>query len=111
MQQNLANKKSLFERIGGESTIHAVVDRMYKKMMQDPVLQPFFVGVDMAYLQRSQVECMIEAFGGPCPYASAYLKEASGRIKYYEAIAPYLQETLVELQVSPALITEVLNLR
>ena len=104
MAQNSAKKSSLFERIGGEGIIHAVVDKMYQKIEKDPVLQPFFNGVDMSYVRRSQIEYMVEVFGGSYPYAT-------GRVKHFEAVEPYLKEALTEMHVSPALITEILNLR
>jgi hemoglobin len=39
---------SLYERLGGEKAISAVVDKFYEFMLADPVVAPFFAETDMA---------------------------------------------------------------
>ena len=39
--------KCLFERLGGEAAIKAVVDKFYEFMLADPITAPFFANTDM----------------------------------------------------------------
>ncbi len=61
-------KPSLYERIGGEETVKQAVEIFYKKILEDPMLQPFFAGIDMDRLYKKQVSFMTFAFGGPSDY-------------------------------------------
>jgi two-component system chemotaxis sensor kinase CheA len=44
------NEKSLMVRIGGISAVDAAVELMYRKIMKDPELTPFFENVNMIML-------------------------------------------------------------
>ena len=47
--------KTLYDRLGGDATIWAAVNRMYDKIMADPELWPFFEGLDMVAQTTKQV--------------------------------------------------------
>ena len=38
---------SLYDRLGGQGAINAVVDKFYEYMLSDPITAPFFKGTDM----------------------------------------------------------------
>lgn len=112
------DKNSLYNRLGGLSAVNAAVEKMYDKILRDPLLSPFFAGLDMARQRRSQVAFMITAFGGPHQYTGADLTKAhAGLVKdkglsdvHFDAVAGHLKAALTELDVPSALITEVLTL-
>lgn len=39
--------RTLYERLGGEGAISAVIDKFYKFMLADPTTAPFFANSDM----------------------------------------------------------------
>lgn len=112
------DKDSLYHRLGGLSAVNAAVEKMYDKILRDPLLSPFFAGLDMARQRRSQAAFMIMAFGGPHQYTGADLTKAhAGLVKdkglsdvHFDAVAGHLKAALAELDVPSALITEVLTL-
>lgn len=59
--------KTLYELIGGEDNIRKLVTAFYQRVLNDPLLQPFFEGVSVDKLQRMQVSFFSIALGGPEP--------------------------------------------
>lgn len=61
MQVPLAGKpesaKSIYQRLGGRPAVLAAVELLYQKMLADPELAHFFVGVNMEKLMAHQVRC------------------------------------------------------
>jgi len=112
------DQNSLFSRIGGITAVNAAVEKMYEKILQDPLLQPFFAGLDMARQRRSQAAFMVMAFGGPHHYTGADLTRAHARMvkekglsdQHFDAVAGHLKSALTDLKAPPALISEVLAL-
>jgi chemotaxis signal transduction protein/truncated hemoglobin YjbI len=107
---------SLFERLGGDDTVEAVVDIFYSKIMSDDSLTPFFDGVDMDRLSFMQRLFLTGAFGGPEAYTGRSLREAHKPLvekkglgeAHFSAVAGHLKATLEDLNVSSDLIGEVL---
>ena len=60
---------SLYERLGGERAIAAVVQDFYGRVLSDPELAPFFAGVETERLARMQREFFAAALGGPIRYS------------------------------------------
>lgn len=116
--QDTADKNSLFNRIGGKAAVTAAVDKMYDKILQDPLLKPFFADLNMANQRRSQVAFMVMAFGGPHHYTGADMTKAHAKLvkekglsdAHFDAVAGHLKASLMELNVPAALIGEVLAL-
>ena len=114
----MTENKSLFERIGGMDAVKATVDKMYDKILADPLLIPFFKDLDMARQRRSQTAFMVMAFGGPHAYTGDDLTNAHARLVKYQglsevhfgAVAGHLKASLEELKVPADLINEVLTL-
>ena len=48
------NEKSLYDRLGGEKPLSAVVDKFYEFMMVDPEVNHFFKNVDMKNQAQKQ---------------------------------------------------------
>jgi hemoglobin len=66
----------LYERLGEQEGIRAVVDDFYDRLLDDEQLGPFFEGADMELLRRTQTDFLCEAAGGPETYDAAPVREA-----------------------------------
>ena len=53
---------SLFDRLGGDSAVDAVVDEFYTRLLKDKGLSMFFEGVSIAKLKRHQKRFLKMAF-------------------------------------------------
>lgn len=112
MQQN-----TLYTRIGGREAIQAAVAKMYEKILDDRILQPFFKDVDISTLRRSQTAFIVMAFGGPHNYTGQGLREAHQKYVdqglsdlHFDAVATHLGAALSELGVEKSLIDEVMHI-
>jgi hemoglobin len=63
----------LFERLGGAPGIANVVDDMYRRVLDDSELAPFFANVSMERLRRMQFQFIASALDGPIEYTGAEL--------------------------------------
>jgi hemoglobin len=77
---NIAEEeKSLYQRLGGYDTVAAVIDDFFKRMMGDPTLGRFFIGLSTDSKRRAQqltVDFVCSATGGPCLYTGRDMKTA-----------------------------------
>jgi hemoglobin len=71
-----AAEVSIYDAIGGEPALVAVVDDFYGRVLADPQLASFFAGANMPKLKGRQVEFFAAALGGPDVYQGAGLREA-----------------------------------
>ncbi len=70
-----AGEVSIYESIGGESALVAVVDDFYVRVLADPQLSGFFAGTNMPKLKGRQVEFFAAALGGPDFYEGASMRQ------------------------------------
>jgi hemoglobin len=66
---------SVYELIGGEPALVAVVDDFYERVLGDPQLAPFFAGAHMPKLKGRQVEFFAAALGGPDAYHGGGMRQ------------------------------------
>ena len=104
-------KGPLFERLGGEAAVAAVVDDFYARVLADPRLRPAFAGVDLAALRRRQAGFLGAALGGPDGYNGRTLREAhAGRgisAGQFNAVAGHLADALAAAGVPPEVVEAV----
>lgn len=108
---------SLFEKIGGDAAVDAAVDIFYQKVVSDPLLAPFFNGINMERQKRMQKAFLTVAFGGPNNYSGKGMRAAHARPvaiglneTHFDAVAEHLQKTLLELSVPYELIQEAMTI-
>lgn len=65
------NTMSLYERIGGEKTIRALVEAFYPKVQADPKIGHLFPE-DITPVMEKQFMFLSQFFGGPALYSDAY---------------------------------------
>jgi hemoglobin len=101
---------TLYERLGGEAAIGAVVEGMYGKIFTDPELEDFFRKTDKSHQKEMQKAFLTFATGGPSIYHGKDMKAAhAGRgihNKEFDLVAGHVISTMKELGVSEALIDE-----
>ncbi len=69
------DQTTLYDRLGGDSALEAVVFDFYKRVFADPLLAPFFEGIPPERLQRMQREFFAAALDGPVRYTGRPLVE------------------------------------
>ncbi len=110
----MADKKTLFEKIGGMDAVNAAVDIFYKKVLKDESINHFFTSTDMKTQSAKQKAFLAYAFGAPLAYTGKNMRDAHAHMDLTEAhfgsVATHLVETLQELNVPQNLIDEVLTI-
>ena len=67
---------SIYEQIGGQEALIAVVDDFYDRVLADPGLSGYFTGSNLNRLKGKQVEFFAAALGGPDYYDGQNMKDA-----------------------------------
>jgi hemoglobin len=95
---------TLFERVGGERAIGAVVQAFYGRVLADPLLAPFFEGIERDRLQRMQREFFAAALGGPILYTGRPLNVVHAglgiRTRHLARFLEHLTATLADHELS-----------
>lgn len=104
---------TLYEKLGGEEMVRAVVTSMYEKILGDDRLSMFFVDVDVEKLRHMNTAFVGMAFGAPHRYTSRSLREAHVKPLeqglspvHFDIMCVHLREAMKELRVDRALIEE-----
>ncbi len=71
-----ANKKSLYDRLGGKDAIVAVVNDFTNRVAADPRINARFANTDIPHFKMELVDQLCEATGGPCKYTGKDMKTA-----------------------------------
>jgi len=69
-------QQSLYGEIGGREAVEAVVEDFYDRVLDDPVLEPYFEDTDMEALFAHQVQFVSAVAGGPVEYDGADMQTA-----------------------------------
>lgn len=67
---------TLYEKVGGQSTIATLISAFYQRVFADPVLGPFFVETSLEKLTHMQEQFFTIALGGPGPDDKICLRSA-----------------------------------
>src|SRR5689334_9489515 len=104
---------SLYEQIGGAAAVEAAVEEFYRRVLVDPLLQPFFKTTKLAWLKKSQVRFFTTALGGPSIYKGRDMKAAHAALaieeRHFGRVARHLSDTLKALKVPAPLIARVME--
>ena len=71
-----AQDAPLYERLGGQSAIEAVVDQVLSNVGADTRINQFFANADMGRTRTMLLELICQATGGPCTYTGRSMAEA-----------------------------------
>jgi hemoglobin len=101
----MATKQTVFERYGGFAKVSRVVMAFYEKVLDSPILSPYFSHSDMKRLIDHQTRFVATLMGGPASYTDDHLERIHAPLgitdgAFSEALA-LLSETLEEFGYEP----------
>ncbi|KAI8908899.1 globin-like protein [Gorgonomyces haynaldii] len=101
---------SLYEKLGGEPAIDAVVERFYDLMLQDARVKDIFKNTDMQRQRKMQKAFLNHVLGGK-PYHGKSMKEAHRKLHltdvHFDAVLENMGRAMKELGVADDLIQQV----
>ncbi|MGI8570174.1 MAG: group I truncated hemoglobin [Methylocella sp.] len=96
-------QKSLYERLGGQPAIVAVVDDFVGNVAKDKRINGFFAHTDLTNLKAKLVEQICAGTGGPCTYTGGDMKTVHAglgiRSRDFNALVGDLGKTLKKFKV------------
>ncbi|SFA77275.1 hemoglobin [Cohnella sp. OV330] len=114
MEKGNEPTQSLYDRLGGKTGIHSVVERFYGKIQEDSKVSHYFRNIDYAKLMEHQTVFLSFATGGPDYYAGKSLTQAHEHLKitpaHFDDVLGHLSDALIESGVIGSDIVQVLAL-
>jgi hemoglobin len=108
---NAARENSLYQKLGGQAALNAVVDAFYVKVLADARIKHHFADVNMDKQAKRQKAFLAAAFGGPVAWTGKDMRKAHIDLKLTEAdfnaVAENLVATLKDFKVKQELIDQV----
>jgi len=105
------DEPDVLRAVGGTPGIREAVERLYARLVADPVVSHYFEGVDMPRLKRHQVLLLSQLLGGPARYLGRDLAQAHAGLQItssdYRCVIDHLVAVLTELEVDPSTITTI----
>jgi hemoglobin len=97
---------SLYARLGGYAALAAVTDDLLAREVRDPVIAPFFKGLEARDVQRIRqhlLDQLCTATGGPCFYPGRDMKAVHAEMEITESVwnafTGHIGETLAAFKV------------
>ncbi|WP_049979452.1 group I truncated hemoglobin [Halolamina rubra] len=111
----MSEAETIYAEIGGRDAVESVVSEFYDRVFDDPLLEPYFEGIDREQLYAHQVQFISAVAGGPVDYDGADMQEAHAGMgitgEAFDRVATYLEEALrangVDEANTEAILTEV----
>lgn len=101
---------TLYEQLGGHAGMRTAVSVMYQRVTADPLLEPWFAGIDMDRLSAHQRAFLAAAFDGPPVFTGRELADAHTGMEItdeaFERVAQTLIQVLDELGASREALSE-----
>lgn len=99
-----ASEISLFDRIGGVPGVTRMIGEFYTRVLDDPIMRPYFKGVEMHKLRLMQFEFFSAALGGPTAYGGRTMQHAHQGLhiprEHFQRFVEHLFETLKDYALS-----------
>lgn len=87
-------QETLYDQIGGEPAMKAVVDEMMLIMESDPRINFTFAETDIPKFKQLLFEQLCNLTGGPCQYTGRSMEESHRKLKVNDAMFNALAEDL-----------------
>jgi hemoglobin len=87
---------SLYDRLGGQTAIVAVIDDFVANVAADKRINARFANTDIPHLKQMLVEQVCQATGGPCTYTGKSMRDAHKGMKITDADFNALVEDLTK---------------
>jgi hemoglobin len=106
---------ALYDDIGGAAAVRAVLNAFYARALADATLCPFFLGVDVERLKKTQEGFFAMALGGPNNYTGRSLHDAHVRARQrgvndqvFDHFLAVFKRVLVDLGIPDGKVSELL---
>lgn len=105
--------QSIVEGLGGPAVVAVAVEDLYRRLLADPEVAPYFVGVDVRQIRGHMTDFLVAALDGPDEFAGRDLSDAHAHLavtdEAFNLTASHLLDTLEDRQVRPELLDSVLE--
>lgn len=95
--------ESLYDRLGGDEAIDAVVDDFYDRVLADDRISHYFEDADVDDLRDHMTVFIASVTGGPVEYDGRGMTEAHAHLdvteEHFEVVAEHLSQTLADAGV------------
>lgn len=85
----------VYDELGGIDGVRTAVTVLYRRMLADPELAPWFDGIDLERLKAHQRAFLAAAFGGPRVFGGRHVAEAHAGMAITDAAFERVVETLL----------------
>lgn len=85
----------VYDELGGIDGVRTAVTVLYRRVLADPELAPWFDGVDLERLKSHQRAFLGAAFGGPLVFGGRGVAEAHSTMAITDAAFERIVETLL----------------
>src|SRR4051794_8402870 len=103
----------LLDELGGQHRLAAAVDELYRRILVDPAVAPYFDAADVDRVRRHMVDFLVAVTGGADVYSGRDLMVAHAGLAItdaaFDATVSHLLDVLEESAVRPALLDSVLD--
>lgn len=104
---------TVYDRLGGEAAVAALLEGLYVRALADPLFTPFFEKIDIGRLKAHQFAFISQAVGGPQQYSGPSLVEAHARLRieqrHFDAFVGHLRDALQEIGAADDVTAEVMS--
>ena len=104
---------SLLDELGGVVGLRATVDDLYRRLLGDPDLAPYFIGSDIERIRAHMTDFLVAVLDGPDAYAGRDLGLAHAHLSVtdaaFDATASHLLDALEHRPVRSELLDFVLD--
>lgn len=103
-----ASSDAMYQQVGGEPGLTAIVDDFYSRLWADPSLDKYFEGIERDALKKHQRMFLTYVLGGPHVYQGAPLTGAHANLNItdeaFDTVAHHLLLTLEAADIERSLI-------
>ena len=89
-------KASLYQRLGGQAAVNAVVDDFTANVAADNRINRFFARTNIPHFKKELADQICQATGGPCTYTGRSMRDVHHNMHVTDADFTALVEDLVK---------------
>jgi len=90
--------QSIFERSGGFASVSRIVMSFYEKVLDSPIISPYFIATDMKLLIDHQTKFIAFLMGGPVSFSDEHMERIHRHMgidrRAFDEMVSLLTETL-----------------
>lgn len=106
-------RQTLLAELGGADGVAATVADLYRRLLRDRDVAPYFAGVDLARLEAHMADLLVAVLDGPDHYSGRDLASAHAGLRIthdaFDSTASHLLDALEDRSVRPEVLDAVLD--